>query len=72
MPEERIRKTLAELEELPDLTEESKVAIAAAGEALERGEYQPLRDLTDRLQERYPNLTVAVGQLAKALSDMGF
>jgi thioredoxin-like negative regulator of GroEL len=72
MPEDRIRKTLAELEEHPDLTEESKVAIVAAGEALERGEHQSVKELMDRLQERYPNLTVAIGQLAEALSDMGF
>ena len=72
MPEERIRKTLAELEEHPDLTEESKVAVAQAGEALERGEPQNVKALLNRLQERYPNLTVAIGQLAEALADMGF
>ena len=71
MPEERLRKTLAELGEDPELTEESREAVHQAQQAILRGEHEGLRGLIDRLEQRHPKLTLLVGRMAEALAEMG-
>ncbi len=71
MPEERLRKTLAELGEHPDLTEESREAVHQAAAEAERGEHHGVQGLISRLQQRHPKLTLLVGRLAESLAEMG-
>ncbi len=71
MPEERLKKTLAELGEDPELTEESRDAVQQAQEAVLRGDHDGVRGLIERLEQRHPKLTLLVGRLAEALAELG-
>ena len=71
MPEERIRQTLAELGEHPELTEETRSQVQQAAEEAHAGEHEGLKGLIDRLEQRHPQLTLLVGRLAESLAEMG-